>query len=111
MDKTKDKIRCEERIYENFYSSQCQKTAKVERNGKWYCGIHDPEKVKARQDARQKKWEDKWARGKENQHQAEKLLKRLGVRGSAAYQWKEGYIRAVQISFDELEKLLAKLGK
>ena len=35
---------------------QCQKNATVERDKKWYCGTHDPEKVKARDAARDEKW-------------------------------------------------------
>lgn len=27
----------------DFNQRQCQKPANVERNGKWYCKIHDPE--------------------------------------------------------------------
>lgn len=26
----------------NYWSHPCGKLAKVERNGKWYCGLHDP---------------------------------------------------------------------
>lgn len=29
-------------------SAQCEHAGKVERAGKWYCGIHDPEKNKER---------------------------------------------------------------
>jgi len=35
----------------------CKNAAKVERNGKWYCGTHDPDKRKARQEKQQAKWE------------------------------------------------------
>lgn len=34
----------------------CRKTAKVVRDGKWYCGIHDPEAIKARREKRHKAW-------------------------------------------------------
>jgi hypothetical protein len=32
----------------SFHGYQCSKNATVERDGKKYCGIHDPVKVKAR---------------------------------------------------------------
>jgi uncharacterized Zn finger protein (UPF0148 family) len=35
-----------------WLGGRCTKTAKVERDGKWYCGTHDPVAVKARDDAR-----------------------------------------------------------
>ena len=35
----------------------CGRTAKFERDGKWYCGIHDPVKRKEREDRRQAKWD------------------------------------------------------
>lgn len=34
----------------------CKNAAKVERDGRFYCGVHDPEKDKARRAARDAKW-------------------------------------------------------
>ena len=34
----------------------CQSAAKVEREGRWFCGTHDPEKVKARRGAERARW-------------------------------------------------------
>jgi uncharacterized Zn finger protein (UPF0148 family) len=45
----------------NTYRSKCSKTAKYERDGKWYCGTHDPVAVKARVDARNEEWKIEWA--------------------------------------------------
>ena len=39
----------------------CRNTAKVERNGKWYCGTHDPEKRKARETLQRSKWDKEFA--------------------------------------------------
>ena len=39
---------------------QCKHLACVERDGKDYCKVHDPEAQKARDDASRKKWDDKW---------------------------------------------------
>ena len=36
-------------------SRRCTNNAKVKRNGKWYCGIHDPEKVRERREKNEKK--------------------------------------------------------
>ncbi len=39
-----------------FLASSCMNKAKVEFEGNWYCGIHDPVKVAKKLKARQKKW-------------------------------------------------------
>ncbi len=39
--------------------SRCEANAKVVRDGKYYCLIHDPVKVAERQKKRDKKWEDR----------------------------------------------------
>ena len=38
----------------------CANNATFLRDGKWYCGIHDPEKVKNRQEKRAAEWKAKW---------------------------------------------------
>jgi hypothetical protein len=62
--------KCSERVmgegqWGAFHTHQCKNKAVVERDGKWYCRIHDPEYVKekrqkrfAEKDAQQKKKED-----------------------------------------------------
>lgn len=40
-----------------LHKYHCPKTGKVERDGKWYCGTHDPVKIKERQEKRNAKWE------------------------------------------------------
>lgn len=42
----------------------CGKPAKVERNGRWYCGIHDPVKLAAKRAERDAKYE-RWATRRE----------------------------------------------
>jgi uncharacterized Zn finger protein (UPF0148 family) len=39
-----------------FRALGCNKPAKVERDGKWYCGVHDPKRRKQKDDARRAKW-------------------------------------------------------
>ena len=64
---------CRERIvrYEGLarYEHQCTRQGKVERDGKWYCGQHDPEAVRARREA----WDDAWSKQRviNQQQQAE----------------------------------------
>lgn len=36
---------------------ECGKPGKVERDGKWYCGIHNPERAEVRQAERNAKYE------------------------------------------------------
>ena len=40
------------------YRRTCTKTAKVERDGKWYCGIHDPVARAEKAAARHANWMD-----------------------------------------------------
>lgn len=55
---------CSERIYERGWPHPCSRDGVVERNGKWYCRQHDPEKVAervrkrdAKYEADQKRWQ------------------------------------------------------
>lgn len=45
---------------EYSHSYTCGRAAKHEREGKWYCGTHDPVAVKARRDASAAKWQEQW---------------------------------------------------
>lgn len=44
----------------NFYP--CQRSATIQRDGKWYCWQHDPERVKAEAKKRHADWEAKMDR-------------------------------------------------
>ena len=44
-----------------FYPTPCAKPAKVERGGKWFCTIHDPEYIKRKEIAWAAKYEAKEA--------------------------------------------------
>lgn len=52
----KPEKRCSQIDWKTWGSSTCQKKAKVERYGKQYCTIHDPEYVERKQKERQEKW-------------------------------------------------------
>lgn len=57
----KDVQRCCVRVTGSsvWHKYPCSRTAKVERNGKWYCGQHDPEAVKRRQEKSEQRWNEK----------------------------------------------------
>jgi hypothetical protein len=58
-----EKHRCQKMIYGgSFHGRSCAKTAKHEHEGKWYGGTHHPPAVKARRVARDRGWNEKWAR-------------------------------------------------
>jgi hypothetical protein len=59
------KIQCSESVssdgpWGSFHQHPCHKSAVVERDGKHYCKIHDPEYKKAKRDESMKKWQEKW---------------------------------------------------
>lgn len=55
--------RCCTRVHSGGYvrGRQCAKAAKIIRDGKPYCGMHDPVAIKARKDKRNEGWEERWA--------------------------------------------------
>ena len=54
---------CNGRVWHpgRFRSSPCQCRGSVARDGVPYCGTHDPVRIKERTEARNKKWDEKWA--------------------------------------------------
>jgi uncharacterized Zn finger protein (UPF0148 family) len=44
----------------SFRSVPCTKLPKVERDGKWFCTIHDPVRNEERNKAREAKWQAEW---------------------------------------------------
>ena len=56
--------RCTETVHDkySFRGRQCSKPAAVERDGRMYCKVHDPEAIKARRDASYAKWKAENAR-------------------------------------------------
>jgi uncharacterized Zn finger protein (UPF0148 family) len=59
-----------------FHGYRCTKNAKVERDGKSYCGTHDPEVLKARDEKRRQKWEEDSKKEKEH-WERKRLLEKL----------------------------------
>ena len=50
---------CCAEVGSGFMYFPCGKTAKVERDNKWYCGTHDPVAVRERQVKRNTEWRTK----------------------------------------------------
>jgi hypothetical protein len=72
---------CSKRIYSGSFLNSghlCGRPAKVEFEGKTYCGIHDPIKAKKIDEIRKKAWEAKWEIDREERHRTELMKKILG---------------------------------
>jgi uncharacterized Zn finger protein (UPF0148 family) len=68
----------------------CGKTAKVEHEGKWYCGIHDPVKKAAKDKEREAKWKAQWeldAQRNRMQSAAPELYERLQATTDYMARW------------------------
>jgi len=50
--------RCSARVsIDSWRFGQCSRKAIVERDGKWYCKIHDPEYIKTKDEEREAKYQ------------------------------------------------------
>ncbi len=58
MNKIKETPQCCEMVYNRdiWHHHQCSKKSVVERNGKFYCKIHDPEHIKAKEKKREERY-------------------------------------------------------
>ena len=65
---------------------KCPNRAKVERDGKFYCGAHDPERIRAKNDALSAKFEADWKAKIEREKAAEEKQAAL-ERDAARYRW------------------------
>ncbi len=54
-----NKPKCCEKVYRNYHYYPCGKPGKVERDGKWHCGVHDPVRLKAISDKTDAKYKAK----------------------------------------------------
>ena len=89
----------------------CTKPANRKYQNKWWCFHHDPREKEKKRKSQHEKWNTEQKREDEIGAQANKLLKRLGVKGNVAYTWKLRNMMAVTICFEEVEKLLKELGR
>ena len=64
-----EKQRCEERVWGSgsYKSHQCYRDAKVERDGKHYCTIHDPVRIEEKRKAKEDKWNKEFSERREKQ--------------------------------------------
>lgn len=78
---------CVERVhpkgrYGSFHTYRCRNKATVQREGKWYCGTHDPERIKARQEKRDQERRQEMERNDQAYNsgaaQVRRLIKLLG---------------------------------
>jgi hypothetical protein len=53
---------CVKRVVDGYHAYPCGKKGKVERGGKWYCGMHDPIKLAERRSAKDAERNARWAR-------------------------------------------------
>lgn len=65
---------CVKKVWRGYTSYRCDNKGKYKENGEFYCGIHLPSKVKARDDKRDKAfkkgWDEQkkaWDQGKQDQ--------------------------------------------
>lgn len=52
--------KCGKKVMSGFTSYVCGNKAKMESEGKYYCGVHDPVRIKARDDKKYKEYTEKW---------------------------------------------------
>ncbi len=70
--------------WSGWHRIQCSKNGKIEREGKYYCGIHDPVAIEAKSKARNAKWNAEWRAKADTQAAAATKQKEL-ERNAARY--------------------------
>lgn len=65
-----EKHRCCAKLSESgrfgwMHPRNCRLAAKIERDGEWYCGTHDPVRVAERDQRRRDRWHLQWKREKD----------------------------------------------
>ena len=66
------KPQCCKRVWRDHRDYPCARSGKVERDGKWYCGLHDPESRKRKDTERRAKWDLQY-----RQHEHKRKIERL----------------------------------
>ena len=74
----KIKNQCEEEVWHGWYKYQCKNPAKVKINGKNYCGIHNPEKIKEKYKKKEEKY-DKERKERMYKHHAVSYCEKRGL--------------------------------
>lgn len=106
-----DIVYCCKRIYlaGMMDDVRCSRIMKVERNGKPYCGQHDPEKVAARRAKSDATAQEKRDADTQRRMSAQQLVNKLGV-GRPHYDSvvTHGYTGGVVLSAEEARRLIAR---
>lgn len=107
------KKQCSGRVYVGRIptSFSCSSPATRQYKSKLWCFHHDPREKEKKHKAQEEKGKQREREDDEKKAIAKKLLKRLGVQGTVEYIWHGGYQSAIVINFDEVEKLLQRLGR
>jgi len=103
---------CQKTVWRGFSNYKCGRKAKLVE-GVWLCGTHLPSAMKP-ESAVQRRQREARETDAVIQEEAAQLLEALGVDGAAAYRWSNSqsprYRRDLLIPFDEVKKILARLG-
>ena len=104
---------CSERVYRGREVSgwMCSKPAKVERGGKWYCTVHDPERVAAKQQATSEKYRAEREAEQAVGDEAARLCVRLGGGTPAVHWYTRNFTGGVQLTKEEALALVERLEK
>ncbi len=99
---------CSEKVFRGWHHSSCSNPAIVERDGKGYCGVHDPEKVAKRSAAKQQALDLERESRDRLLDAARKRCSTLGV-GRPAWDRRYGPDGGITLSAADTDKLIARL--
>jgi len=108
-------LHCAGLVHDSGFSTAraCLITPSIECSGRWYCKIHDPDRVRAKRAARTAQYQARQTLNHQNERDMRRLADRLGC-GCPYYHTdstftKSGYWRALILTETEILKLLARL--
>ena len=104
---------CVGKIRNGFGFRACLITPSIERSGRWYCKIHDPDRVRAKKAARAAEYDFLERVNNQNEQDMRRLADRLGC-GHPHYRIgrtlkASGYWRELILNETEILALLARL--
>lgn len=103
--------RCAKQVFNSysFRGKSCSRIGCIERNGKWWCAQHDPERVAARQAALHAKWEAERAAQDQVKVSAEQLAKTLGIGLPEYSRINGGYTGRIVLTAEEAKRVIGWL--
>ena len=90
---------------------RCTRNGKIERDGKWYCGVHDPFAVKARDDASMAKFKakmDNAARERAKAELAQRALQAMILYSATRHEALIGEINAANALLHKAREIAAE---